>query len=595
MKVVIVGAGPRGLSVCERLIADHRSGQLAIHLIDPYGPGGRIWSRGAAPGYLMNVISSLVTLYTDSSVVMEGVTAAGPTLYEWSQTRAEAFLETVEAEVAYRQEIAELGPNDYSSRRLFGYYQQWFYQQLLKDLPESVSLELYEELVVGFEEPDLLICNKGMYSFDQLVLATGHYPNFPRGEEEQLAEYADDHDLFYQTLEDAAFVETHSIGKGDIVLLKGVGLSFFDYIETFAKGRGGRFKEQDGELIYQPSGNEPKVYAGSGTGFPYWPRGENQRKVGQVSPSFFLREEQLASYRKAGEAPGFFSLLRKEVALAYYRSYAEELGEQQLQEALTTIFLQRGEMEMLEEFPLLQQKPWDWELLTGPKALFSATNKGYQTYLQNQISEASKGNIAGPIAAALETLKDHGQVIQDFLQAGLFDKKQYQEELLGFIGDVYAYGTSGPPLQRTRQLLALIKAGVFELLPPELRVQRKQGFFVTKDLENQPIFATALIEARIPMHDFQHTLNPLLQDLQEQGLLKRYQGKGIETEAISVVADTHRLINAKGEPLENIYCLGIPLEGQDWLTTQIPVAQRNSHFLRQTDTVAMEILWDATD
>lgn len=70
-EIAVIGAGPRGCSVVERLIAnaDLAGGRrVIVHLIDPAPVGGRIW-RADQPGHLlMNTLCDDATQSTDASV-----------------------------------------------------------------------------------------------------------------------------------------------------------------------------------------------------------------------------------------------------------------------------------------------------------------------------------------------------------------------------------------------------------------------------------------------------------------------------------------------------------------------------------------------
>src|SRR4051794_2078838 len=66
-RVAIVGAGPRGTSVLERLLANQRlradGTGLQIHLIDPYPPGsGHVWRQDQSRLFLMNTPSLFPTV-----------------------------------------------------------------------------------------------------------------------------------------------------------------------------------------------------------------------------------------------------------------------------------------------------------------------------------------------------------------------------------------------------------------------------------------------------------------------------------------------------------------------------------------------------
>ena len=65
------------------------------------------------------------------------------------------------------------------------------------------------------------------------------------------------------------------------VIIRGLGLSFFDLMSRLTEGRGGQFqKAPDGLLVYHPSGREPHIFAGSRRGFPYRAKGRNQKGPG---------------------------------------------------------------------------------------------------------------------------------------------------------------------------------------------------------------------------------------------------------------------------------------------------------------------------
>ena len=89
MNIAIIGAGPRGLSLCERLIAQASINQqsLSLTLIDPYPPGGAIWQTNQPQSLLLNSVTSQVTLFTDETLETGGPINPGPSLYEWQKKK----------------------------------------------------------------------------------------------------------------------------------------------------------------------------------------------------------------------------------------------------------------------------------------------------------------------------------------------------------------------------------------------------------------------------------------------------------------------------------------------------------------------------
>ena len=91
--IAIVGAGPRGAGLLERVAASvvellPQAGATAldVHLIDPFPAGaGRIWRHDQSPLLAMNSMAADVTMFTDASVHCEGPIVPGPSLWDWAQ------------------------------------------------------------------------------------------------------------------------------------------------------------------------------------------------------------------------------------------------------------------------------------------------------------------------------------------------------------------------------------------------------------------------------------------------------------------------------------------------------------------------------
>ena len=124
------------------------------------------------------------------------------------------------------------------------------------------------------------------------MLALGHRPHQLDESEAALSRYADRHGLRYIAPSNPADLSLDAIPAGEPVILRGMGLNFFDYLALFTIGRGGRFvRESDGTLIYLPSGQEPRLVAGSRRGVPYQARGRNQKgPFGRHQPRYVTPE-----------------------------------------------------------------------------------------------------------------------------------------------------------------------------------------------------------------------------------------------------------------------------------------------------------------
>ena len=80
--IVIVGGGPRGLLLVDRIAANIGDGvEIDVHVVDDtqIGPG-RVWRTDQTRELCMNTMADAVTLFTDASVTMKVPVREGPTL-----------------------------------------------------------------------------------------------------------------------------------------------------------------------------------------------------------------------------------------------------------------------------------------------------------------------------------------------------------------------------------------------------------------------------------------------------------------------------------------------------------------------------------
>ena len=326
--LAIVGAGPRGTSALERLCASAsefiKSGvRLTIHVIDPSPPGaGRVWRTSQSSELLMNTVASQVTLFTDDSVTCGGPTNMGPSLYMWAS-------------------IAEPGlrPDDYPSRALYGRYLEWVFKEVIRRLPSGVDVKVHQHRAIRLDDAPngrqvLTLFNGHILSgLAAVILAQGHLPLRAEPKQQQISEYAKQHGLRHIQPINPADIDLSNIPRGEPVVLRGLGLNFFDYMALLTIGRGGKFVKTPQGLRYIPSGDEPQMYAGSRRGIPYHARGDNAKgPYGRHMP-LVLNEKIIAHFRKridSGENLDFqkeiWPLVAKEVETVYYEALLKSRG-----------------------------------------------------------------------------------------------------------------------------------------------------------------------------------------------------------------------------------------------------------------------------
>ncbi|MBL1227371.1 FAD/NAD(P)-binding protein [Enterococcus sp. BWR-S5] len=610
MKIVIVGGGPRGLSVLERIVERSRDEKnLKITMFDPHGPGGKIWRQDQPLSLLMNSVACQVTLFTDETLSTGGPVAKGPNLYEWAEQYAEEFIQEFEGgALAFINEARNLGPNDHCSRAFYGLYQRWFYRYIQTRMTEQTSVTFFNDTVraVRVNQEGFLVYTKSVeITADKVILALGHQDTEGTEEEQKLAAFATEHRLFYSTPKNAADNFFDAVKPRQTVLLKGLGLAFFDYMTMLTVNRGGKFHRKAGILSYQPSGNEPKIVAGSGRGFPYHARGNNQKGYGEQYQPRFLKQKNLNKWKRKGDFPAesFFTLLKKEIEFVYYTALIKEKYPQMNHAKFSEEFIRKkGDAAVLTKYQIPSEEWWDWAAIEHPDTAM-ATHEGFASFVSEYVKEdcleAGKGNVSGPVSSAFDSLKDMRDQIRFMLDHQLFTNEEYKELFLKWFVPLNAFLSIGPPLERMEELQALLEAGVVTLLAPNMRVDMGEGQFTaySSNAPEQRFTSFFLMEARIPAVDVTRSMSPLMKQLLNEGVGRRHSlelsgEQRFFTGAIDVESSTNQLIDAQGKITKGLFCYGVPTEGIHWLTAATARPGTDPWNLREADKIAEQILAD---
>ena len=140
----MIGAGPRGTSVLERLLANWASAgsadTLHIDVVDPYPAGpGHVWQPGQSRLYLMNTQSFYPTVVPEDPELVPPL--AGRTFDQWRELQqAHPHPSLTDDE---RAELSRLGEADFPSRALYGRYLRSTLEELLTVLPAGVSVDFH--------------------------------------------------------------------------------------------------------------------------------------------------------------------------------------------------------------------------------------------------------------------------------------------------------------------------------------------------------------------------------------------------------------------------------------------------------------------
>ncbi|SES33626.1 FAD/NAD(P)-binding protein [Actinokineospora terrae] len=624
--VCVVGAGPRGVAVVERICANLRAlgdaaPRVVVHLVDAVGDGGgRVWRTTQPRELLMNTVACQVTMFTDETVHCAGPVAPGPSLYDWARFVTEGIDDYPEA---VRAEAAALGPDSYPSRSFYGHYVGWVLRGLISTAPASLSVRTVRATAVALDDDadgtQVLTLDNGdrLRGLDSVVLAQGHVDREPIGPESALIGFAARAGLRYIPPHNPADVDLSGIKPGEAVALRGMGLNFFDYMALLTTGRGGRYTETAEGLAYQPSGREPLLYTGSRRGLPYHARGENQKGVAGRHEPMFLTEERVERFR-AGPPVHFrrdlWPLITSEVRLAYHAAIIAERDGRWMARAFTLEYVDVAttdratavESRLLDRYGVARSERWDWDRVVRPwgERTFSS-HADYQawllTYLREDVAQAELGNVRGPLKAAMDVLRDLRNEIRLVVDHRGLAGTSYRDELNRWYGPLNAFLSIGPPVRRIREMIALVEAGVLTVLAPGVQARPAPGgteFLVGANTVPDTVTVTSLIEARLPEPHLEHTTDPLLRYLWITGQCAPYHipddpdtpSAGFDTGAIAVTTRPYHLVDATGTAHPHRFAFGVPTESVHWLTAAGIRPGSNSVILTDADAIARAAL-----
>ncbi len=625
--LVVVGAGPRGVGLLERLLANlpelYPTQQLTVHVVDPH-PFGAVRRAHDGTGDVSHLLggnarAGEVTLFPDRSVTMTGPARPGPTLAEWSREQAQrARAGAPDADGS----PAGLSVDDFPDRGTHSEYLAWVFWHAVNSAPARVSVQVHPERALNIvEDTDgrhlvHLEHSRAPIAADCVVLAVGHPPTQPVGQVRSLSEAADRQGLTYLPPDSAADADLTRIAAGQEVIVRGLGLGFFDFLALLTLGRGGAFAPESGDrLRYLPSGKEPLLYVGSRRGVPYHCQGEMRRCTTEVTPRFLV-DERIRPLLDRSDPLDFradvWPLVVKEISYAYYRE-------------LCTAHAVRVEQPWERFAAGLDTHDWDAEALAAtveatvidpvdrldlsrldrPIAQFSCLDpEELQRHVRQHIAD-DLSRRRDPRHSADLALIRAVQVITEpvtrIVESGRLGVRSRLADVPWFLG-LCDFLTRGPSPQRMRQLLALSRAGVVRFLGADMWVRVEAGpvsvdgarFAAGGSNTPEKVRTRVLLEARQPQPSLSRSAEPLLLALVGRGMISEEQlqdpveGRRAVTGRMRVASPGWQVVDRSGEPHPRRFAVG-PLTTAP-LFTGLPRPGADALFFRQNDTVARAVL-----
>jgi len=621
--VAVVGASVRGTIALDRIRARASKflgdKNIDVVVVDPHTPGaGRIWREDQPASLVMNTLSATTTVFTDAaSRVHDPADPAGPTVYQWCRSlRGEqdstwATLDDLahlrnerEIRVTVREEAERLRPWDYPSRALFGAYLLWAWDHILRHMPPTVTVRHLPAEVVDIttgEGPvELALSDGGRLEADAVVLAVGWGTETDRDLPSQRPLTIAGDSPIDQGID--------RIEPGETVLVRGLGMNFFDLVSLVTEGRGGRFTENaDGTLRYEPSGAEPRIVAGSRRGLPF----RAQLQLSAPPTPADLRATRAAIAAAPEHEVVFARDIRPALDLdarrAFYTALAADRldlasGLQPLLDVLEPSDTAPADEDIRRADELAARCVGDPSLRFVPESLLNplppvSTWSEYEgwayDYLSDDAARAARGT-TDPLKAGMAAYTSARPLLGEVAAFGRLTPESYLTEFRPFLRFV---GIAGgvPPLFRVRQLLALLDAGIVRLLGPDFTVERSGDEFVARapSLTDGETTGTVLVDAYMPAPGI--APGGLLGTLADSGLARRYTVGDTTTSSLDVDAAANGLVCRNGTASDAVFSLGIPSEDVRVFTIIAPIPNTDSAVLREADAAVAAALTRAAD
>ncbi|MFJ8336333.1 FAD/NAD(P)-binding protein [Streptomyces sp. NPDC094437] len=596
-RVVIVGMGPRGLSILRRLseLADQlRDGcALDVHLVDP-GDGGQGAHPVRQPAHLLtNTLAGQVTLFSEGR---------GPSFTEWA--RSEGYREFAAAYYPTGSDAGDaVGEHAYLPRQLLGSYLSWVFDETVRSLPSRVRVVHHRDRAVDIETRPgagfAVHLSKGfVLDGDYLFLATGHCERVPTQEDRAYGEFVRENARRNPRLVHCPgpypVERLQEIAPGSSVAVQGFGLTAHDVISELTVGRGGRFHVDGAELAYRPSGREPRILLFSRQCLPFAARGVNEKGLtGQHRARFFTKEAVRGLKEQAVRERGnpqldfeeeVLPLLLKEMGYAHRN--AERAADGRLPLPAEEYLFAPEDRRAIEEIldPLRGREFANQDAFTA----------FFVDQVERDLEQAGRGNLTSPVKAATDVIRDTRASLREAVEfAGLTpaSHRTFHGRYVAVMNRI----SFGPPRHRNHQLLALLRAGVVDLAGgPGCRVDLDRAaarFAVRTDYPDgtQTRHADALVVARLDSFHPERDRSPLTANLLARGVVRPYANGSFKPGGIDI-DERGRPVTVTGEPLRTAWAVGYPVEGPRFYTHALPRHGMPSQFITDADVSVRDML-----
>jgi uncharacterized NAD(P)/FAD-binding protein YdhS len=533
--IALIGVGARGLSVMERIAATAAADrELTLHIVDPGPFGVGVHAEDQDDNLLLNTVAGQITMFRRGDPSAGGHCIDGPSLAEWAGVARDTYL----------------------PRRMLGGYLKDAYRRLRTGMPASVTVVEHRAIAEDLSRLDdgtwaIGLSDGSALDVGFVVLATGHGSLEPSEADAAAHAFVDANRERNPAL---AFFRTcypldalSAIRPGARVGLRGMGLAAIDAVLALTLGRRGHFAGTGPDLVYLPSGAEPRITAWSRHGRAFWPRARNEKAPRDVHHPARFDIARVHALRDDGP---------RDFALDYVPLLIEEM----------TAAARRVDPDASIE-PLAQ-------ILTSPTTIDGARLHDRVTALGEFFAaderRAEAGNMSNAQKSATDAIRDLRNEIREAVEhAGLTP-----ESHRAFV-EVYApllhVMSAGPPALRAREWRALMAAGVLTLGPirAEVVLDEDAACFRLVGVGDEEVECDVIVGASVDAFLPERDDAPLTRSILERGYGRPFRNGDYHPGGWDIDR-LGRLRDASGAVIGNLCAVGNPTEGPHYFTNMLP-------------------------
>ena len=491
-----------------------------------------------------------------------------------------------------------------------GEYLRWFYGALVTGAPSSVHIVHHPTAAVdlvgrrdGSEE--VRLADGGTVVVDHVIVTSGHTAN-----------HADDDGYVANPYPVGAYVDT--IPTGATVAVSGMGLVACDVVTALTVGRGGGFVEDGGGLRYRPSGREPRLQLFCRSGLPFTAKSVTGKDRTDVYKPVICTDEALDAL--SGRANGSRRLVdvrRELLPLLFAEMYARYYAQVAFQ-ASGTAAAGAAVREQLRAAWADRRFEAELERLSGRFGSFNAedlffgrqptygSSDDYERFvyrsLADDLREAEVPDGASPVKSAAQVFRIFRDRMRSVVEQGGLSFDSYLDFNADICSRIHRL-VAGPPALRTRQMLALMDAGVVRMPygpaparglavtdPPSSATQTRisSTAFEQAYVENVDV----VIRGHLEEPRIAGSASQLLTRLYNRGRVSQFRYGEVAVGSVDLTSDSHP-IDIEGRTQPRISMFGVLTEGVRHFTAYIPSPRSRIRAFEDLGACVAEILSDA--